>query len=115
MRRPICASHYGSSVAGREWPIFVAVIFALSVGLAGSLWAVVDAIELRPLPCADGHELVAVLANHPRARADVGDTRKLLGLERPAADGLRRVAGLGGLEAPCGPRVTRPHSWHEGH
>ena len=36
-------------------PLMVAGLFALSLGLAGGLWAVVDAMAVRPLPYPDGH------------------------------------------------------------
>ena len=46
-------------------PLMTAGLFALSVGLAGGLWAVVDAVALRPLPYPNAHELVAVMERHP--------------------------------------------------
>jgi predicted permease len=41
-------------------------LFALGVGLASGMWAVVDAALLRPLPYRDGRALVAVLETHPQ-------------------------------------------------
>src|SRR5262245_52588534 len=46
-------------------PMLVAGLFALSVGLAGGLWAVVDAVALRPLPYPGSRDLVIVWENHP--------------------------------------------------
>jgi putative ABC transport system permease protein len=47
-------------------PLLVAALFALGVGLAGGMWAVVDAAVLRPLPYRDGDALVAVMETHPQ-------------------------------------------------
>src|SRR3989442_5225543 len=47
-------------------PLLVAALFALGVGLASGLWAVIDAAVLRPLPYRDGRALVAVLETHPQ-------------------------------------------------
>jgi putative ABC transport system permease protein len=47
-------------------PLLVAALFALGVGLASGMWAVVDAALLRPLPYRDGDALVAVMENHPQ-------------------------------------------------
>ena len=46
-------------------PLLVAGLFALGVGLASGMWAVVDAALLRPLPYRDGAALVAVAEAHP--------------------------------------------------
>ena len=47
-------------------PLLVAALFALGVGLASGMWAVIDAAVLRPLPYRDGAALVAVLETHPQ-------------------------------------------------
>ena len=47
-------------------PLLVAALFALGVGLASGMWAVVDAAVLRPLPYRDGAALVAVMEMHPQ-------------------------------------------------
>jgi len=47
-------------------PLLVAALFALGVGLASGMWAVVDAAVFRPLPYPDGDALVAVLEAHPQ-------------------------------------------------
>ena len=47
-------------------PLLVSALFALGVGLAGGMWAVVDAALLRPLPFRDGNALVAVMEAHPQ-------------------------------------------------
>ena len=80
-------------------------LFALSVGLAGGLWAVVDAVALRPLPYPEAHELVAVMERHPDrglmsvTPANFWDWSSRL----PAFAG---VAGLGSLEASLAGRGT---------
>jgi len=47
-------------------PLLVATLFALGVGLASGMWAVVDAALLRPLPYRDSDALVAVMETHPQ-------------------------------------------------
>src|SRR5262245_64682219 len=47
-------------------PLLVAGLFALGVGLASGMWAVVDAAILRPLPYRAGDRLVAVMETHPQ-------------------------------------------------
>jgi putative ABC transport system permease protein len=47
-------------------PLLVAALFALGVGLASGMWAVIDAAVLRPLPYRDGNALVAVMETHPQ-------------------------------------------------
>src|SRR5947208_2602826 len=47
-------------------PIVLAALFALGIGLAGGMWAVIDAAVLRPLPYRDGRALVVVLEAHPQ-------------------------------------------------
>ena len=86
-------------------PLMTAGLFALSVGLAGGLWAVVDAVALRPLPYPDAHELVAVMERHPErglmsvTPANFWDWSSRL----PAFAG---VVGLGSLEASLAGRGT---------
>jgi putative ABC transport system permease protein len=46
-------------------PLLVASLFALGVGFASGMWAVVDAAILRPLPFRDADTLVAVMEVHP--------------------------------------------------
>jgi len=47
-------------------PLLVAALFALGVGFASGMWAVVDAAILRPLPYRDGDALVSVMETHPQ-------------------------------------------------
>ena len=47
-------------------PIVLAALFALGIGLASGMWAVIDAAVLRPLPYRDGRALVVVLEAHPQ-------------------------------------------------
>src|SRR5438874_12915482 len=47
-------------------PLVLASLFALGIGLASGMWAVIDAAVLRPLPYRDGRALVAVLETHPQ-------------------------------------------------
>src|SRR5436190_5091768 len=47
-------------------PTVLASLFALGIGLASGMWAVIDAAVLRPLPYRDGSALVAVLEIHPQ-------------------------------------------------
>ena len=47
-------------------PLLIAGLFALGVGLASGMWAVVDAALLRPLPYRDGDALVVVMESHPQ-------------------------------------------------
>ena len=46
-------------------PLLVASLFALSLGLASGMWAVIDAVAIRPLPYPDAEQLVAVMETHP--------------------------------------------------
>ena len=86
-------------------PLMTAGLFALSVGLAGGLWAVVDAVALRPLRYPDAHELVAVMERHPErglmsvTPANFWDWSSRL----PA---FSDVVGLGSLEASLAGRGT---------
>lgn len=47
-------------------PLLVAALFAMGVGFASGMWAVVDAAVLRPLPYPHDEALVAILENHPQ-------------------------------------------------
>jgi predicted permease len=47
-------------------PLVVAALFALAVGLASGMWAVIDAAVLRPLPYRDSRALVVVMEAHPQ-------------------------------------------------
>lgn len=47
-------------------PALVAALFALGVGLASGMWAVIDAALLRPLPFKDGDAVVFVMEDHPQ-------------------------------------------------
>jgi predicted permease len=47
-------------------PLLLAALFALGVGLASGMWAVIDAAVLRPLPYRDGEALVVVMETHPQ-------------------------------------------------
>ena len=47
-------------------PLLIAALFALGVGLAGGMWAVVDAAVVRPLPYRDPAALVFVMEMHPQ-------------------------------------------------
>src|SRR6185295_11519890 len=47
-------------------PTLIAGLFALGVGLAGGMWAVIDAAVLRPLPYRDAGALVFVMETHPQ-------------------------------------------------
>ena len=76
----------------------IAGLFALSIGLAGGLWAVVDAVALRPLPYPDGYELVAVMERHPERGLMFGYAANFADWRRPSRR-LPHVAGLCQLEA----------------
>ena len=79
-------------------PVLVAGLFALSIGLAGGLWAVVDAVALRPLPYPDAHELVAVMERHPeRGLMSVTPANFWDWMSRVST--MPSVVGLSGLEA----------------
>ncbi len=87
-------------------PVLTAGLLALSVGLAGGLWAVVDAVALRPLPYPEAHQLVAVMESHPeRGRMSVTAANFWDWSSRVRA--LPHVAGLGQVEGslagPGGP------------
>jgi hypothetical protein len=47
-------------------PLLLAALFALGVGLASGMWAVIDAAVLRPLPYRDGEALAVVMETHPQ-------------------------------------------------
>lgn len=79
-------------------PLLTAGLLALSVGLAGGLWAVVDAVALRPLPYPDAHRLVAVMESHPE-RGLMSVTAANFWDWSARVHALPHVAGLGHLEA----------------
>jgi putative ABC transport system permease protein len=79
-------------------PLMLAGLFALSIGLASGMWAVIDAVALRPLPYRDGDRLVAVMEQHPeRGMMAVTPANLLDWKDRVSM--LQDVTGLGGLEA----------------
>lgn len=79
-------------------PLVTAGLLAISVGLAGGLWAVVDAVALRPLPYPDAQQLVAVMESHPeRGLLSVTPANFLDWSSRVRT--LPHVAGLGSLDA----------------
>ncbi|HQZ38353.1 MAG TPA: ABC transporter permease [Vicinamibacterales bacterium] len=79
-------------------PLLTAGLLALSVGLAGGLWAVVDAVALRPLPYPAAHELVAVMESHPE-RGLMSVTAANFWDWSTRVHALPHVAGLGRVEA----------------
>jgi putative ABC transport system permease protein len=79
-------------------PLLTAGLLALSVGLAGGLWAVVDAVALRPLPYPAAQQLVAVMESHPE-RGLMSVTAANFWDWSPRVHALPHVAGLGGVEA----------------
>src|SRR5262245_8024626 len=96
-------------------PLLIAVLFALGVGFAGGMWAVIDAALLRPLPYRDGAALVAVMEAHPQrglmavTPANFLDWSTRVGSLRDTA-GVYSVdvslAGAGAAERVAGTRVT---------
>jgi putative ABC transport system permease protein len=79
-------------------PVLVAGLFALSVGLASGMWAVIDAVALRPLPYRDAHELVTVWETHPaRGLMAVTPANFLDWASRVST--LQDTTGLGAVEA----------------
>jgi len=79
-------------------PVLVATLFALSIGLAGGLWAVIDAVALRPLPYREGDRLVVVLERHPeRGSMFVTPANFLDWIDRVST--LQDVAGSSAIEA----------------
>ena len=79
-------------------PAVLAGLFALSLGLASGLWAVIDAVALRPLPYRDGDRLVMVMESHPARGLMVVTPANFLDWEG-RVQALQDVAGTGGLEA----------------
>jgi putative ABC transport system permease protein len=79
-------------------PLVLAGLFALSIGLASGMWAVIDAVALRPLPYRDDRQLVAVMEQHPeRGMMAVTPANFLDWKDRASA--LQDATALGGLEA----------------
>lgn len=79
-------------------PLLTAGLLALSVGLAGGLWAVVDAVTLRPLPYPEAHRLVAVMESHLE-RGLMSVTAANFWDWSGRVRALPHVVGLGHLEA----------------
>lgn len=79
-------------------PTVLAGLFALSVGLASGMWAVIDAVALRPLPYRDGHQLVVVMERHPERGLMAVTPANFLAWEGRVAT-LQDTAGMGSLEA----------------
>lgn len=98
-------------------PLLTAGLLALSVGLAGGLWAVLDAVALRPLPYPEAHRLVAVMESHPE-RGLMSVTAANFWDWSTRVHALPHVAGLGSIEASLagsgepvrvmGTKVTNP-------
>jgi putative ABC transport system permease protein len=98
-------------------PLLLAGLCAVSLGLAGGLWAVVDAVALRPLPYPNAHELVAVMERHPE-RGLMSVTAANFWDWSPRVVAFQSVVGLGLLESSLvargaatrivGTRVTEP-------
>src|SRR5438094_960507 len=79
-------------------PALVASLFALSLGLASGMWAVIDAVAIRPLPYPDAQQLVAVMEVHPvRGRMSVTPANFLDWTRQVST--LQATAGFGGIEA----------------
>ena len=98
-------------------PAVLAGLFALSIGLASGMWAVIDAVALRPLPYREGDRLVAVMENHPeRGLMAVTPANFLDWRERvrslqdaTALSSLEAsVVGDGGAARVIGSKVTEP-------
>src|SRR5262245_16261516 len=96
-------------------PLLIAALFALGVGLAAGMWAVIDAALLRPLPYRDGGALVAVLEAHPQrgpmavTPANFLDWSTRVTRLRDAAGGYPldiSLAGSGVPERVAGTKVT---------
>ena len=79
-------------------PALVASLFAVSLGLASGMWAVIDAVAIRPLPYPDAQQLVAVMEVHPvRGRMSVTPANFLDWTQQVST--LQATAGFGGIEA----------------
>ena len=79
-------------------PLLIAALFALGVGLASGMWAVVDAALLRPLPYRDGRALVAVLETHPQRGLMAVTPANFLDWA-PRVVSLQDVAGMYAIDA----------------
>lgn len=85
-------------------PLLTAALLALSVGMAGGLWAVVDAVALRPLPYPEAHQLMAVMESHPE-RGLMSVTAANFWDWSGRVRALPHVVGLGQVEGSlAGPR-----------
>jgi putative ABC transport system permease protein len=96
-------------------PLLIAALFALGVGLASGMWAVVDAALLRPLPYRDAGALVGVMETHPeRGRMAVTPANfldwstRITSLEEVAGEYALdvSVAAAGVPERVAGTKVT---------
>src|SRR5262249_8965370 len=74
-------------------PLLIATLFALGIGLASGMWAVVDAALLRPVPYRDGAALVAVMEAHPQLGLMAVTPADFLDWST-RVNGLRDAAGL---------------------
>src|SRR5262249_18799498 len=74
-------------------PLLIATLFALRIGLASGMWAVVDAALLRPVPYRDGAALVAVMEAHPQRGLMAVTPANFLDWST-RVNGLRDAAGL---------------------
>ena len=79
-------------------PLLVAALFALGVGFASGMWAVVDAALLRPLPYRDGRALVVVLEAHPQRGLMAVTPANFLDWSTRVAS-LQDVAGMYAIDA----------------
>lgn len=79
-------------------PLLVAALFALGVGLASGMWAVVDAALLRPLPYRDGGALVFVPESHPQRGLMAATPANFLDWA-PRVTSLQDVAGEYSIDA----------------
>src|SRR5262245_25232446 len=79
-------------------PLLIAALFALGVGLASGMWAVVDAAMLRPLPYRDPGALVFVLENHPQRGLMAVPPANFLDWSSRVTN-LRDVAGMYAIDA----------------
>ena len=78
-------------------PAILAALFALSVGLASGMWAVVDAVALRPLPYRHAERLVVVMERHPE-RGPMAVPPANFFDWKDRATTLENVTGFGSLE-----------------
>src|SRR5262245_31760501 len=79
-------------------PLLIAALFALGVGLAGGMWAVIDAAVLRPLPYRDPGALVFVMETHPQRGLMAVPAANFLDWSS-RVNSLRDVAGTYAIDA----------------